>query len=78
MELPVKFPSEAEKLQRELGLYRDASAAVRFQAVFELFTLCESLRAASPQRERQLRLLEEKEELEHRSWRELIRNHVDA
>jgi hypothetical protein len=78
VELSVEFPSEAEKFQHEVARYRDSSATVRFQAVFELYALCESLLAASPNRKQQLRLLGEKEELEHRSWRELIRKHVES
>jgi len=76
MDLPVKFPGAAEKLAQEVYRYRDASADERIEALFELFDLCESLLTSSPYRSRQLQLLAENEEAEHRALRAVILKHA--
>ncbi|MBI4603389.1 MAG: hypothetical protein HY721_15665 [Planctomycetes bacterium] len=73
MGIDVSFPSERDKLLSDLAEHRAATADERLQAVFDLARLCEDILAASPARERQLELLQEIEEAEHRRWRELAR-----
>lgn len=76
MAIPVRFPSERQKLAEEVARWRSATPAERLLAVLELSDLCEALRAASPHRERQIALLEEKEREGHRRWMEVIRRHA--
>jgi len=75
MDIPVKFPSEREKLAEEAARWRSAAPAERLQAALELSALCEALRASSPHRERQVALLDESEREERRRWLEVIERH---
>jgi hypothetical protein len=67
----VEFPTEREKLEKDVAPYRGKSADSRMQALLELLQLSEDLSAASGVRARQLALLAEREEEGHRRWRQL-------
>ena len=75
MKLGIRFASEREKLIRDVSELRGASAEERFEALLELSEFCENLLEASPYRERQLALLEEREQVERERWKELIKRH---
>jgi hypothetical protein len=71
----IPFPSAAEKLARDAAEFAGASAEMRFQSLLELSALCERLLAASPCRERQLELLDEREREGRERLRRWIRSH---
>lgn len=72
----LRFPTEREKLLEEVAEYRHASAQKRFESLVGLSQLCAALLEASPNKERQIALLDRDEEEEHRQWRELIARHA--
>ena len=72
----VRFPTPREKLRATIAEYKDASAEDRIMAMLELTCLCDEILASSPNRERQIQILEENERLENKSWRELIDRHA--
>lgn len=75
MTIDLNFPSAAEKFLREVADYRGFSPAGRLEALFQLSSLCDSIRAASPHLKKQIELLDRNEELEHQAWRDLIARH---
>jgi hypothetical protein len=75
MKIPIPFPSAASKLERDAGSYLSATGEERLRALFGISVLTDDLLAASPDRERQLDLLDAEEEREHDVWRSLIRAH---
>ena len=79
MNLPIRFPSEEEKLENEARKYREMTPDERMRAMLELSAACEAIRASSPLRDRQTALLDEEERREHERWREVIaRHHVES
>ena len=53
MTIDLNFPSAAEKFLREVADYRGFSPAARLEALFQLSSLCDSIRAASPHLKKQ-------------------------
>lgn len=76
MKLPMKFPTEREKLAEEADHWRSSTPEQRFQAVLEVSALCEAFLECSPHRENQLALLEAAERREHQGWMEAIARHA--
>ncbi len=72
----LRFPTEREKLLEEVAEYRQATAQERFEALVGLSQLCAALLEASPNKVRQIALLDRHEEDEHRRWREIIAYHA--
>ncbi|MGQ9592496.1 MAG: hypothetical protein ACUVYA_19625 [Planctomycetota bacterium] len=75
MNVPVNFPTQAQKLAQDIEEYAHSSPAERVGVLFELSALSDRVVASSPVRERQVALLDENEEREHRAWREFLSKH---
>lgn len=74
----IRFPSEKEKLLRDIAEHCGKSADYKLRASFELSALCHDLRAASDVRERQMRLMDENEQLGRTRMRAFIKEHVSS
>jgi len=72
MDTGVRFPTEREKLLQEAALLAGTAPGERLQMALELYALCETLLLASPQRSRQLELLEAREAEERQAWIDLM------
>jgi len=75
MKLPIAFPSDLEKLERDVAEYRHCTAEERIQSLLDISLLCEEIRRSSPTAELQRQLLEKEEEAENDLWRKLIQKH---
>ena len=76
MKVPVRFPTTAEKLEKEVREHHGRSADERIMAMAELTALCEDFLSASPRHEQQVHLLEENERRQNDCWRRLIQRYV--
>lgn len=72
----IPFPTQQEKLAREVLEQQARTGEERVMVLFELSALSEAIRASSPVRERQTQVLDEVEEREHSAWKELLTKHA--
>ena len=78
LELPYRFPDEAQKIRAEALKFRRLSPDERFTKILDLIGSGEMLMADSPKREIARRLREHDEAEWRRRMKELIDNHVNA
>ncbi|HUG91049.1 MAG TPA: hypothetical protein VML55_09460 [Planctomycetaceae bacterium] len=72
LDLPYRFPDEAQKIREEALEFRRLSSEERFARIFDLIASGQVLMAASPKREIAQRLREQDEAEWQRRMKELI------
>ena len=73
MHLPIHFPSESDKIQKEVAEFRQLSSTDRLLRIFSLCAFGERLLKESPNRERALEMRRASEEDWQRIHRELFK-----
>lgn len=74
-ELPIQFPSEADRIYREAMEFRKLSSSERFMRIFSLCAAGETLLQHSPRREQALAQRRASEEEWRRIQKELFKRH---
>ena len=72
----ILFPTDAERLARDVAEFQGLTSHQRVQALLDLSRLCDALRRASPTAALQLQLLEEQAREEKERWREIMERHA--
>jgi hypothetical protein len=75
MDLPIRFPDEAEKIYREALAFRQLTPSERFLAIMDLIGSGEALLEKSPHREAGLRLRQAQEAEWRAMQKELFARH---
>ncbi len=75
IKLPILFPSETERIQREVAEFRRLSSTDRFLQIFGLSAFCEGLLEQSPRREAILAQRLASEEQWQQIQKELFKRH---
>ena len=76
MDLPIKFPSEAEQLRRQARQYAGATAAEKLAAAADALAAAEALSLAGGRRAEQIKYLEECEREGRDRMKEFIARRV--
>jgi hypothetical protein len=77
MTLPISFPSEADKIHREVLRYRRLTPTERFLAIVDLIASGAALLEHSPHREAGQRLRQAQEAEWRRIHKEVFASHVE-
>lgn len=72
MELPIRFPNEADQIFEEAEAFRRRSPTERFLAIVDLIASGESIMAHSPRRQEAIRLRQIQEDEWQRAHKELF------
>jgi hypothetical protein len=75
VKLPIPFPSQSEKIQREVAEFRRLSSTERFLQIFGLSAFCEGLLEQSPRRDAILAQRLASEEEWQQTQKELFKRH---
>jgi hypothetical protein len=76
MDLPIKFPSDAEVIAEEVARFRSLPPVERVRTVAEMVGLCEFLLQNSTRSEFARAYMIEQEEVARRSIREFVVRHA--